>query len=421
MNNLLETLREENFAIIEQARKGVKRDFAFPKAENMIKVAIGMRRSGKTYFLYQNINELLDHGVLQEQILFINFEDDRLLPIDAKKMGELLDSFYSLYPENHNRCCYIFLDEIQNVENWNLVVRRYFDSKNVQLYLTGSSAKLLSKEINTNLRGRSLAVEIFPFSLQEYLCAHDLCDVLRSKRTFGQGTFDVLRQQLTNYFAAGGFPAVQFMLQKEWRETLQNYVDTVILRDIVERHNVTNIVLLKYLVLTLIKNAAAPFSVNKFYNDITSQGYRVSKETIHNYLEYIEDAFLIFTVPCYSSSMRTKQNRPKKIYAIDNGLINAATLNFSRNYGKLFENLVYLDLRRQKKKIYFYNTSDGFEIDFLTEDPEGKRELIQVSWDTEDKKVFEREQRALTQAEQELGITGKIITAREYLKQKGQV
>lgn len=413
MKDLLETLLEEAFVIVKEAQSGTRRQYKFPEAKNMIKVAVGMRRSGKTYFLYQTIHELLNQGVSKEQILLINFEDDRLLPMEAKEMGQLLDTFYSLYPENHQRQCYFFLDEVQNVTDWHLVVRRYFDSKNIKLYLTGSSAKLLSKEINTSLRGRSLTLEILPYSFQEYLTAHK---IKPSQKPFGQASFDVMQQQLLNYFSVGGFPAVQSMLKNEWRETLQSYVDTVILRDIVERHNITNIALLKYLILSLLKNAAATFSVNKFYNDIKSQGYKVSKDTIHNYLDYIQDAFLIFSVPYYSESERVKQNKPKKVYAIDTGLVNAISQSFSNNYGRLLENLVYLDLRRQNKNVYFYNTSDRYEIDFVTVDQENNRELIQVVWDMTDTQTIVREKRALKQAEKELGIKGKIITAREYLR-----
>lgn len=413
MRDLLETLLEEAFATVEQAEDSIQRQYEFPKTENMIKVAIGMRRAGKTYFLYQVINELLNQGINKEQILIINFEDDRLLPMDAKEMGKLLDTFYSIYPENHDRQCYLFLDEIQNVTDWHLVARRFFDSKNVQLYLTGSSAKLLSKEINTSLRGRSLALEILPYSFQEYLAAHD---ITIKEKPRGQKTLDFLQQYLRDYFSTGGFPAVQSMRKNEWRETLQSYVDTVILKDIIERYNVTNIALLKYLTTSLLKNVGSPFSVNKFYNDIKSQGHKVSKDTIHNYLSYIEYSFLIFTVSFYSESGRIKQNQPKKIYAVDNGLINAILININDTLGKLFENLVYLDLRRQGKKVYFYNTADGYEIDFVTVDKEGNRELIQVTWDMSGKKVEEREKRALMQAEKELGIKGKIITVRDYLK-----
>ncbi len=414
MSNLLETLLEESFAILSAVRNSVPRQYQFPQADNIIKVAIGMRRSGKTYFLYQTINALLDQGILKEQVLFINFEDDRLSPMNAKTMGALLDEFYSLYPENHQRRCYIFLDEIQNVEDWHLTVRRYFDKKNVALYLSGSSAKLLSTEINTNLRGRSLAIEILPFSFTEYLTAHG---VKSTEGPFGQAAFDQRKQQLLQYLSVGGFPAVQNMPPFEWREMLQNYIDVTILRDIIERYDVSNINLLKYLTTTLLKNTAAPFSINKFYNDTKSQGYKVGKDTVHAYLRYLQDAFLIFVIPFYSTSEREKETRPKKIYAIDFGLINAVGVNPEESYGKLFENLVYLDLRRQHKTVYFYQTKEGYEIDFVSVDPAGKKELIQVAYEITDPKTLEREKRALLSAEEELGIPGRILTVMEYLRE----
>lgn len=413
MRALLETLLEENFTIVENARVSTHRLFQFAQAKNMIKVAIGIRRCGKTYFLYQTINELLNQGISKEQILLINFEDDRLLPMNAKTMGELLDAFYSLYPENHQRTCYLFLDEVQNVTDWHLVVRRFYDSKNTQLYLTGSSAKLLSKEIHTSLRGRSLSLEVWPYNFQEYLSAHQ---IPLPKKPFGKASFDLTQKHLMHYFQTGGFPAVQTMLDNERLETLQYYIDTVILRDVVERYHVSNIPLLKYLIVSLLKNAATVFSINKFYNDIKSQGYKIGKDTIYLYLSYIQDAFLAFTVPCYSESERFKQNQPKKIYAVDSGLIYATSIGYHDVYGKFFENLIYLDLRRQHKKIYFYNTTDGnYEVDFLTVDKTGHRELIQVAWDVTNKVTMEREERALSQAKKELGIKGKIITVRDYL------
>jgi len=413
MRDLLETLIAENWANIESARKGCARQYTFPHADNMIKTAIGMRRAGKTFFLYQTIDDLLDKGIPPERILFINFEDDRLLPMDVKTMGQLLDTFYTIYPDNHDHICYFFLDEVQNIPDWHLVVRRYFDSKKVQLYITGSSAKLLSTDIHTRLRGRSLSLEIWPYSFSEYLST---LNIIHNTKIIGQATVDKLQQHLLHYFSVGGFPAVQSMAQHEWRETLQGYVDTVILKDIIERHKVENTVVLKYLATTLLKNAACAFSVNKFYNDCKSQGYKIGKDTIHTYINYIQDAFLAFSVPIYSDSDRAAHSKPKKIYAVDVGLINALSLDSNRIYGKLFENLIYLDLRRQHKKIYFYHTQDGYEVDFLTIDLEGKRELLQICWDISDEATVQREERSLAQAKKELGIKGKIITPREYFR-----
>jgi predicted AAA+ superfamily ATPase len=412
MKTLLETLLAEAFDTIADAQASIPRQYAFAESKEIIKVAVGMRRTGKTYFIYQKINQLLNAGISKECILFVNFEDDRLLPMTAKEMGTLLDSFYTLYPQNHDRLCYIFLDEVQNVTDWEQVVRRIFDSKKVELYLTGSSSKLLSSEIATSLRGRSLSTEIWPYSFKEYLTAHQL---EMPKPPFGQKAFDITRQYVLNYFAKGGFPAVQHMPDNEWRETLQGYVNTVILRDIVERHNVSNIVLLKYLTKFLLANAASPFSVNKFHNDIKSRGYKAGKETIHNYLDYLEDAYLVFSASLYSESLRA-QNIPKKFYAIDNGLIRANTLKINSAYNQYLENQVYLDLRRQGKEVYFYHTEKGYEVDFVTVDKNGEREIIQVTWDMSDPQTEEREQRALQAAINELKIPGRIITLRDYLR-----
>ena len=413
MTALLETLLEEGFATVAKAEQSTRRQVAFPENKEMIKVAIGMRRSGKTTLLYQTIHTLLSQGVEYSQILLINFEDDRLLPMSAQEMGKLIDDFYQLYPENHQRECYLFLDEVQNVPDWHVVVRRFFDSKNVQIYLTGSSATLLSKEINTRLRGRSLAREVLPYDFREYLSAHQ--QTLPGK-PFGKAAFDILHHHLLQYFATGGFPGVQHLPPDEWREVLQSYVDTVILKDIMERHQIKNISLLRYLTLTLLKNAAARFSINKFHNDLKSQGYRVNKDTLHQYMTYIEDSFLIFRVSHYSASERLKQTQPKKIYVIDYGLLNAISLPLTKDQGRALENLVYLDLRRQGKTVYYYTSQQGYEIDFVTVALDGTRELIQVTWDMSDPQTAEREQRALAAGQAELGLDGRIITVQDYLR-----
>lgn len=413
MRALLEVLLEENFDIVDKAKTSIPRHAQFTTTPGFIKVVIGMRRTGKTIFIYQAINALLNQGIPKEQILLINFEDERLLPMHAKEAGKLLDAFYQLYPENHHRKCYLFLDEIHNVIDWHLLVRRYYDKKNVELYLTGSSAKLLSKEIHTSLRGRSVTTEIWPYSFAEYLSLHPM---KTTQKPFGQAAFDKTYQQLLRYLAIGGFPGVQALLENEWRIILQSYVETTVMRDIIERYSISNVALLKYMVNTLLKNSSCIFSVNKFYHDAKSQGYKISKDTIHQYLKYIEDTFLCFAVPLYSESERAQQNQPKKIYAIDHGLLQAMSFSVNALSGKLFENLVYIDLRRQHKKVYYYRTQDDFEIDFITVDAKGHREGIQVCWDADDPETLARENRALQSLKKELKIDGKVITPRDYLR-----
>ena len=396
----------------------VPRIARFPDAPNKIKVAIGMRRAGKTYFLYQYILQLLEQQIPLTRILYLNFEDDRLFPLDAQKLAGLLEAFYSLYPENHDHKCYLFLDEIQNVEEWPRVIRRFHDSKKVEIFLTGSSAKLLSKEIATSLRGRSLSTEIWPYSLNEYMQAKG-AEI--SSALFDKKTEDKLTQVFNEYLREGGFPEVVSYTPEIRQKTLQEYVDVVSYRDIIERHLISNTTLIKYMIIAMIHNAASSFSINKFYNDLKSQGYKLNKDTLYEYASHIEDAYLAFSLPVYSESLRKTQVNPKKIYAVDTGIINAMTLNHTGNFGRLFENIVYLDLRRQGYKVHYYLTEQRYEVDFLVENWQGQKKLLQAVWSIEDPKTLARETRALEQAQKELALPGEIITLASYLESRGQI
>ncbi len=392
----------------------VIRDAQFPNAPNKIKVAIGMRRSGKTYFLYQHILKLIGDGVSKTTILYINFEDDRLLPLNEQKLAKLVDSFYSLYPENHDRKCFLFFDEIQNVPNWPIVIRRLHDTKNAEIFLTGSSAKLLSKEIATNLRGRSLAIEIWPYSFSEFIRAKT---ILIDQTLYDKKTQDKLAQVFQYYLSDGGFPEIISYDPDIKQKTLQDYLDVVIYRDIIERHNIKNPTLIKYMILSMIHNVAKPFTMNKFYNDLKSQGHQIGKDSLYEYAAHIEDAYLAFSATIYDKSIRKIHANPKKLYAIDAGMIRALTLDYENDFGRLFENIVYLELKRLGCKINYYLTAERYEIDFLAQTPRGYKKFFQVAWDLHDPKTLEREQRALQAGMRELKIEGEIITLESYLRE----
>jgi predicted AAA+ superfamily ATPase len=482
MSGLLETLLEEFRDKMKNFTGGIAREICFPQVENKIMVAIGMRRTGKTYLLLQVIQDLLK-TIPITRILYINFEDDRLLPMSQEGFRELVDGFYTLYPENHDQKCYLFFDEIQNVDGWHTLIRRYFDAKNVKIYLTGSSAKLLSKEIHTTLGGRSFPIEVWPFSFNEYLSAQN---VKISDELLGKSTIDKLKGYLNLYLKHGGFPESVLLelhiMPENWEEIarkfeasledmseyvernelnvgikgqikdknlfrnftvhlrdmsklfeeerkdivvtvgdrdririLQDYVSTVIQRDIVERYNITNISLIRYLIKSLMRNVGCSFTVHKFYKDIKSQGFAASKDTLYNYLDYISDAYFAFTISLYDESLRKMQTNPKKVYAIDTGMVRAYTIGNSQNIGHNFENLVYLDLRRKGcKEPSYYLTKNGKEVDFIARDELGQWYLYQVCWDMNDKETLERETLALKEAEDELGIKGEIITPDTY-------
>lgn len=395
----------------------VPRDIQFAQAENKIRVAMGMRRAGKTYFVYQHILELLESGVPLSRILYINFEDDRLIPLTQKKLADLVDAFFALYPENHQQLCYLFLDEIQNVEDWPIVVRRFHDSKNVELYLTGSSAKLLSKEIASSLRGRSLGTEVWPFSFSEFLRAKGL---ETSANLYDDKTRDTLRNHFQDYLTIGGFPEVTNYQNDVRQQTLQDYIDVVIYRDIIERHQIKNPSAIKYFITSLLHNVGNPFSINKFHNDLKSQGYKIGKDALYNFFDYIEDAYLCFGVNIFDTSIRKVQSNPKKIYAIDPGLVRAFTLDGKHDFGRLFENVIYLELRRNNCKVNYYFTEQRYEIDFVVQSNDGRQCLLQVVWDDANEETYDRERRALESAQDELKMPGSIITLDRYLK-KGLV
>ncbi len=412
--SMLEILLGEFRDKLNLLKDVVVRDIQFPNAPNKIKVAIGMRRAGKTYFLYQQILKMINDGISKTAILYINFEDDRLLPLNEQKLGKLVDSFYSLYPENHDRKCYLFLDEIQNVNNWPIVIRRLHDTKNAEIFLTGSSAKLLSKEIATSLRGRSLAIEIWPYSFNEFIRAKK---VSIDRSLYDKKTQDKLTQIVHHYLSEGGFPEIIPFDPDIKQKTLQEYLDVVIYRDIIERHNIKNPTLIKYMILSMIHNVGKPFAVNKFYNDLKSQGYQIGKDILYEYADHIEDAYLAFPVAIYNKSIRKIQTNPKKLYAIDPGMIRALTLDYENDLGRLFENIVYLDLKRLGCKINYYLSSEGYEIDFLAQTPRGHKKLFQVAWDMQDANTMAREKRALQAGMKELKSDGEIITLDSYLRE----
>ncbi len=405
---LLGEFRDKIFSL-----KGlVLRNAQFLEAPHKIKVAIGMRRSGKTYFLYQKVVELIKEGVHFSSILYINFEDDRLLPLEEKKLAQLVDAFYALYPENHDRKCFLFFDEIQNVSNWSMVIRRLHDTKKAEIFLTGSSAKLLSTEIASHLRGRSLAIEIWPYSFSEFMKAKG-ASIDRTLKS--QKTKDLLSQLFRQYLSEGGFPETSLVEADVRQRILQDYLDVVIYRDIVERHGIKNTLLVKYMILSMMHNAGRPFAIHKFHNDVKSQGYSTSKEALYEYAQHIEDAYLAFLVPLYDLSIRKCQVNPKKLYAIDPGMARALTLDYDKDLGRLFENVVFLDLRRQGYKVNYYLTKERYEVDFLIEGARGEKKLIQVAWDISDPKTLQREERALQTAMEELGVEGELVTLDRYL------
>ena len=388
----------------------VIRNKEFPEIKGKADVVIGMRRSGKTWFCYQKIKELIASGIKKEEVLYLNFEDDRLLDFNVHNFQEILDVYFGKYPEHRNTRCNFFFDEIQRIDQWELFIRRLLDTENLQIFITGSSSKLLGSEIATSLRGRSLSIEIFPFSFEEFLKFHELFSA--RPKTFGANTVSVLRKAAKEYLEVGGFPEVQKLDRNLRIEVLQGYIDSVLLKDIIERHKVSNVHVLKHLVRHIMNSFGGRFSVNKFYNTMKSMSIKCTKNSLYEYLDHLTDAFLFYKVPIHSRSEKARLINPAKIYTIDTGLLNAMTFRHSYNYGPLLENMVFMHLRRGGYEVEYVNTRDGHEADFFARHRiSGEAQLIQVCWDMSDKKTLERELKGLKSAMNELSFsTGTLIT-----------
>lgn len=376
---------------------------------NKILSLTGPRRAGKTYCLYQLMQQLLHTGVAKEQLLYINFEDERLYPLSAAELKGILDVYARMYPQHSDTPIHIFFDEIQTVPGWERFVRRIHDQRRAQLYITSSSAHLLSRDLASALRGRTLTCEIFPFSFYEYL-RHLQIDP-SAKHSAGRAR---IGHAFATYATRGGYPETLTCTETVWRMILQEYLQLLIYKDIVDRYRIKNQQLIRYMIKVLLKNIAAPFSVQKVYRDLKSQGYRVGKDTLHQYLSHLEDAYSFFFIPIFSESLRVQHVNYRKVYAVDIGFVTATTHGLNERRGQILENLVYLHLRQQRGcEISYYKTGAGHEVDFVVVDRGAMTQLIQVTESLDDPATRDRELSALWAAMQELQMKTATIVTRE--------
>lgn len=381
-----------------------------PKSLNKALAFIGMRRSGKTYLMFQIQQDLASQGIARSRMIYVNFEDDRLGPVPSDTLRLITDVHAELFPETLAGPRYLFLDEIQLVQGWERFVRRLIDTENIRVYLTGSSSKMLSREVASALRGRSLTIEVSPFCFREFLRheGQDLPDL--------PGSRDVarLKHRFKDYLVCGGFPETVGLDEALRIKILQEYVAVAVQRDICERHGVHNPEPLRVLIRAMLENAGALFSVNKAYNSFKSQGRSVSKDSMYRFLDHVQDAFLLFAVEMANPSKNVRATNPKKIYAVDPGLVTAFSWKFARNTGALLENTVYCELRRRFDQIHYYRTASGREVDFCCTDSQGKVALFQVCADISATDTMARETQALFEAMAELDLTeGVLVTLDE--------
>ena len=401
---LLSSVVQEQYEDFISKDLGVRREILSglkpAVSSSQVLVITGLRRVGKSTLLLQ-----LAEKYLKKDYYFISFEDERLLNFKVKNFDLLHEVFISLFGEKK----VFLLDEVQNVPGWERFVRRLHD-QGYKFIVTGSNASLLSQELGTRLTGRSVRVELFPFSLREFL---DFKGVDLSKINFKRGVGNrnaittkqrgQLQKWLNEYLAFGGIPDALKYPDLAFHKTLY---DDVLYRDIATRYGIENVKELKELALYLMSNTSSLVSFNKL-KQLLKLG---SVNTVKKYIDYLENSWLFFVVNKYAHSVKEQQIASKKIYSVDTGLARSVGFSFSENKGHLMENLVFLELKRRGYDIYYYKTSQEHEVDFFL--PK-ERTLIQVAQKISTAEAKEREFRALVEAKEEQPSSGVLLVITE--------
>lgn len=368
---------------------------------------VGPRRAGKTFYLYQTISALEERGVDRRQIVYINFEDERLSLSGDNDV--ILDAYREMYPDRNLKEVYFFFDEIQELPGWEKFVRRLVDTVSSRIFFTGSNARLLSREIATSLRGRSLSFEILPLSFREYLLfkgATPKPAVSSRERALQSRAFE-------QYLYWGGFPEILQVEERFRIKVLQEYFNVMLYRDLVERFNITDVSVLKFLLKRLISSFTKEFSINKLYKELKSRGFSIGKDALYNLTEEIFSIYMLASVEKYDPSVVRREMSNRKVYLLDNGFSTALHYAFSEDFGKLLENLVYCHLRGLSEDIYFVR--NGWECDFAVWRTGAKPLLVQVTQEL-DEHTITREVKGLTGAMGYLDDADNILLYRSIQK-----
>lgn len=378
-------------------REGYLQQFEDMVATKQVVVITGVRRSGKSTLMKQHIKRMIDRGEDKRNFLYLNFEEPKF--IDELSIEFLIDAF-DAYLEivQPTSTPNIFFDEIQHIEGWERFVRALHEKGSANIFVSGSSAKLLSKELGTALTGRHVDIHVFPLSFREFLEFNDLkletkLDIVTNKLK--------IRQMMRNYLSSGGFPLVTLLDGKT--DILREYFNDVIIRDIAERHKVTKVDKLRSLAKYYFTNVGALASFRKIAN-FTG----ISPNSVERYSDHLNDAYMIFFVKRFSYSLKEQEIKPRKVYAIDQGLRNTVSFKFSEDLGKLYENTVFLKLYREDGEVYYYNSKN--ECDFLVVSGEEVTQAIQVCYSLTEKNKT-REIAGLLEAMDKFNLSeGMIIT-----------
>ncbi len=366
---------------------------------NLIKVVTGIRRSGKSVFSFQLLNK--------KKYAYINFDDERLVGLKPSDLNMILEAFYQLYGDFK----YIFLDEIQNIEGWELFVNR-LKRQGFNVVVTGSNAKLLSKELATHLTGRYIGIEIFPFSFREFLTFENFD--MTNNDLYSTRKKSLLIKKLQEYITHGGLPeAIKDKgVLKSYLPTLYS---TTLTKDVISRYKINYVTTLKEISNYLISNFSKYITFNKIKNNYNLKSPHTSKK----YVSYLEESYLFFLLDKFSFRYKEATASPKKVYAVDTGIINVMAFASSENFGRLMENLIAIELLRKKafnplSEIYYWKDYQQKEVDFVLKKGPKVEQLIQAVYVSSPDEIDKREYAALLKASKELQCNNLLMITWDY-------
>ncbi len=404
---LFETLADWNYwdkSFPETVNRPVyEKEIARKTATGEILILKGVRRSGKSTLLINEMKRLVANGSDTRDILYVNFEDPRFTNHLNLDLMELIKETYQEFvnPDKTAKP-YFFFDEVQHIEAWEKWVLKEYATGSSHLYVTGSNSSLLSSEIGTALSGRYLDIKVYPLSFHEFLEFNEIHVNTKAERINKRTD---INRAFRQFIKQGGFPKLTAIPDNDsQQDLLQTYFDSILLRDIVARHNLNNYRALEEMAAFLLANTSSLNSTNKLKSMLG-----ISHEKARNYCGYLEDAYLIFQLHRFSWSVKKQLTNVRKFYTIDTGLANRVSFQVGSRQGQNLETIVFVELRRRGKEIFYFKTKNDKEIDFLVKKGQTIKELIQVSYSMVDEQTRKRELMALKYASDELTGTQRCL------------
>lgn len=384
----------------------IERDVKLPVNRKKIITVPGVRRCGKSTMMEIAINDLVREGVPKENILWIGFDDERLVNMSSDELDDVIIAYMEMFPDIPIKDVYMFFDEIQLIKDWEYFVLRIYKSYCKNIYICGSNATMLSSELGSALRGYPLEYETYPLSFNEFCRFKGIVT-----DSFMEQDKARLKNAFETYNQESAFPEIVLTSSRsEQLKLLHGYFDTMILRDLAEHYRITNTGVIRYFIKRIMANLSKPTSINAIYNDIRSQGLKVSKDDLYLWADYACNIFLFMRIPKYDRSLVKERKSLDKFYCIDNGLRNAVLMPQSNDKGKNLENTVFMHLNRHKLQSdrisYFQGNA---ECDFVLQREENVVLLIQVSWGIADDKTRKREIKGLLEASSVTGCDNLLI------------